>query len=66
MWPEFNSRVSYPIKEALTQLCNEDLIDMDDELTKAAVSNVTIKICSVGIPAVIDSWNQHPIPGIIP
>ena len=42
---------------------NDDLIDMDDDLTKFSVSDFGTQVAAGGIKQVFDSWNQHPIPG---
>ncbi|XP_068747843.1 uncharacterized protein [Montipora capricornis] len=63
IWVEMNHRVNYPLKRALNAMVNNEEIDMEDEITKFAVSWVTMKICHTGCKQVIDAWNSHCIPG---
>lgn len=63
LWVEINSRTNYPIKRILVAMENENLIDMDDEVTKFCISSVTRKVVQVGIRYAVSSWNSHPIPG---
>lgn len=58
-----NARVNYPIKKILNAMVNEEIIDMTDEVTKFCVSWITLRVCDIGRRQVIDSWNNHPIPG---
>ncbi|XP_020911488.1 uncharacterized protein LOC110249211, partial [Exaiptasia diaphana] len=63
IWVEINSRVNYPVKKALNSMVNEEIIDMDDDVTKFCVSWVSSYVCFTGTCQVIDAWNNHPILG---
>ena len=65
MWVEVNLRVNYPIKRALNSLVDNELLDLEDEVTKFAISWVTQRVCHVGCKQLIDSWNSHFVPGSI-
>lgn len=45
-------------------MANDELINMDDDITKFCVSWFVSRVADTGIKQVIDSWNNHPIPGI--
>lgn len=44
-------------------MANDELINLDDDATKFCVSWFVSRVADTGIKQVIDSWNNHPIPG---
>jgi hypothetical protein len=64
LWVEVNTRVNYPLKAALHELNDQDVIDMGNETTKFCVSHVTQNVATVGMNNVVSAWNAHTIPGV--
>ena len=59
---EVNARVNYPIKNALLRM-ETNLLDMELEDAKHCVSALTLIVARVGMQKVVQSWNNHTIPG---
>jgi hypothetical protein len=64
-WVEVNSRVNYPIKQALVSMEEDNFINMECINTKFFVSMVTQRLAYFGMQTTVQSWNNHPIPGKI-
>ena len=62
-WVEANSRVNYPVKAALNDMCNAGMLDIDNEIIKYCVSWYAMNVIKVGLQYAIGAWNCHPIPG---
>lgn len=58
LWVEVNRRVNYPVKRILVEM------ESAGDLMKHCVSWFTIEVLSVGIQLFVQSWNNHPIPGL--
>lgn len=63
MWVEVNTRINYPIKEALIKMMEHAQISLDDELCKYCVSWYTLRVANIGVSLLLAAWNEHPIPG---
>ena len=66
IWVEVNKRVNYPLKKALMDMENDDLIDTQDKvnhLHRFCVSWLAIRVANVGTRLAVDAWNAHSIPG---
>ena len=62
IWVELNRRVTYPLKRVLTDMDNEEEIDLDSSLVKFCVSTVTQEVAKVGMNRMIMAWNAHALP----
>ena len=62
IWVEGNSRVHYPIKNAIGQFATDGLIDMTQDHVKFAVSWVSCRVAKVGLQLFAEVWNHHSIP----
>ena len=65
MWVEINGRVNYPIKACLVALQERGEIYLDCPHQSFCISWFTIRVANVGTSLAIESWNNHPIPGIV-
>ena len=59
MWVEVNSRVNYPLKEALNYLAQNGVIDLEDDIEKFAVSFVAIMAARHGIQSFVSAEFQE-------
>ena len=46
-------------------MVHSEVLDMQDEVTKFAVSSVALRLCTVGCQQFLESWNHHSIPGAL-
>lgn len=66
IWVEINKRVNYPLKKILVEMHLTSTIrieDPKDPIHCFCVSWITLRVANVGNGMVLDSWNNHPIPG---
>ena len=62
IWVELNHRVTYPLKRVLTDMDNEEEIDLGSNSVKFCVSIVTQEVAKVGMNRMIMAWNAHALP----
>ncbi|CAL9707210.1 unnamed protein product [Knipowitschia caucasica] len=63
MLVEINNRVNFPLKGALVQLQDQEVINLEDNITRYCTSNLTGQLCKIGITRAVNAWNAHRIPG---
>ncbi|KAK2907388.1 hypothetical protein Q8A67_006373 [Cirrhinus molitorella] len=49
--------------EALIQLADQEMIDMEDPTIRFCVPNLACQMSHIGVERVVDSWNAHRVPG---
>lgn len=62
-WVEVNSRVNYPLKQALQEMEEAGDINMDDTCDRFCTSWVAIRVARVGVQRQVQAWNNHTIRG---
>ena len=62
IWVEVNSRVNYPIKNALGQFATDGLIGMMQGHAKFAVSWVSCRIAKVNLQILAAACNHYSVP----
>ena len=58
-----NQRVNKPLKDSLLHFERSKVFDTDNPVELFCVSWVTIRVSIVGSTLLINSWNEHAIPG---
>ena len=61
IWVEINSRVNYPLKNALEQFAADALIDMMQDYVRFDLSWVSCRVAKVGLKLFSEAWNHHTI-----
>ena len=62
IWVEVNQRVSYLIKRIITELDDQHVVNMENDIERFCVSIVLRRICMVGLKRMVAAWNSHTIP----
>ena len=56
--------MNYPIKACLVEMLESGSINLDCPHEKFCVSWFTVRVAAVGTKLVVESWNEHSVPGL--